>query len=208
MKGPEYCESRLKTSLDFAIAGGAISITSPLWGLMSIYNKRRNEPLFFNQERTGKEGNSFMMVKFETLYTGAENEDYDRKSYHCLPQEREKKDPRIKNRAMAFMRQTGLNELPQMLNVLRGEMSIVGPRPLPLDYIEEATLVFPEITKEWRKTALKIKPGVVGVSPLKTRRIPIEEFDQRAELDMIYVQEATFWRDIQIITQAFAAMRP
>lgn len=208
MKGPEYCESRLKASLDFAIASGAISVTSPLWSLMFIYNKRRGEPLFFKQERVGKGERSLMMVKFETLYTGAEDEIYHTRSYHCPPQDREKKDPRIKSKAMAFMRQTGLNELPQMINVLSGEMSIVGPRPLPLDYIEEAELIFPEITKEWRNTALKVKPGVVGISPLETRRIPIEKFDRRAKLDMIYVQEATFWKDVQIIAQAFVAMRP
>jgi len=147
-----------------------------------------------------------MMIKFETLYAGAENKDENKKSYHCQAHDREKSDPRISNKAMLFMRQTGLNELPQMINVLGGEMSIVGPRPLPLDYIEEAESLFPEITREWRKTALSIKPGVIGVSPLQTRKLPIEQFDQRAELDMIYLEEATFWKDLQIISQALVAI--
>lgn len=206
MRGHEYCHSQLKRNLDCAIASGSLATTSPLWLIMRLYNKSRGEPTFFRQERMGQNQQSFMVIKFETLYYGAENDQWHHTSYHTSSRNKDKLDPRIQNNAMGFMRQTGLNELPQLINVLRGEMSVVGPRPMHMDYIQEAEDIFPEITKEWRKAALTIKPGIVGVSPLETRRIPVEEFDKKAEADILYLEEATFWKDLQIIAQAAVSM--
>jgi lipopolysaccharide/colanic/teichoic acid biosynthesis glycosyltransferase len=206
MRGPEYLNSKLKFALDYAIAGGAIPATSPLWLTMYCYNRMRGEPLLFPQERIGKMGQPFMVLKFETLYSGAEATQEHITRLHSNRTERENTDPRIPNKAMAILRQTGLNEVPQVLNVLRGEMSIVGPRPLPNDYLNEAGILFPEIMREWRNIALRFKPGIVGVNPLKTRRIPVQQFEKIALSDIQYCEQATFWKDLSVIAEAMTAI--
>ena len=173
---------------------------------MYCYNRLRGQPILFSQERLGKNGKPFMVLKFETLYSGAEltQEHVDRLFSSQL--EREIGDPRVSNRVMALMRRSGLNEIPQIINVLKGQMSIVGPRPLSPDYLNLAKERFPELLREWKETALKFKPGVLGVSPLKTRRIPIQQFDKIAFADIRYCNEATFWRDMSVIAEVFVAI--
>ena len=185
---------------------GALPSTSPLWLAMYCYNKFRNEPVLFGQERLGVNLSPFITLKFETLYSGAEKEKEHLTRVSTPSFERERTDPRIRNKVMSFMRSTGLNEIPQILNVLKGDMSIVGPRPLYKEFFEKAGVLFPEIMREWRKTALTIKPGLVGVSPLTTRRLPAEEFDKIALEDIQYFEEATFWKDLIIISQAIVSV--
>ena len=206
MRGPEYLHSDLKRSLDLAVAYGSIPSTSPIWLAMYCYNRLRGEPLLFKQERIGVDDKAFFVLKFETLYSGAELTAEHSRRIHLEPQERERSDPRTPNRVMAFMRRTGLNELPQAINVIRNQMSIVGPRPLPSEYIEEAEDLFPDIMQHWRETVLNIKPGVVGVSPLTMRRIPVEQFEEGALADIKYFEEATFWKDLSVISEAVVCM--
>jgi lipopolysaccharide/colanic/teichoic acid biosynthesis glycosyltransferase len=206
MRGPEYLNSRLKSVLDYSIAGGAIPATSPLWLAMYCYNRMRGEPLLFPQERIGRTGRPFMILKFETLHSGTELTQEQVTRFHSNHTDREATDPRIPNRAMAFMRKTGLNEIPQIANVLRGEMSIVGPRPLPNDYLNEADKLFPEVLKEWREVALRFKPGIVGVSPLETRRLPVQQFDKIALADVQYCQQATIWKDLSVMAETMIAI--
>ena len=206
MRGSEYLESPLKRRLDIAIATGALPITSPLWGIMYAYNKHRQQPFLFKQERIGKNGTSFFMWKFETLYTGAENEAQHMKQLTSNSLDREKTDTRIPNSFLRFLRQTGLNELPQLINVTNGDMSIVGPRPLPPEFIDGAREIFPNLVQEWCETTLIHRPGFLGVSPRNTRKLPIQQFNDIAVEDIKYCQQATLWKDLTIIAEAFSGM--
>jgi lipopolysaccharide/colanic/teichoic acid biosynthesis glycosyltransferase len=206
MRGSEYLESKLKSTLDYSVASGALPVTSPFWLAMYCYNRLRKEPLLFQQERIGLFSQPFMVFKFETLFSRAELIQEQDDCFHKKQSERESTDSRVPNKAMSIMRKTGFNEIPQIINVLKGEMSIVGPRPLPKCFLTEAGEFFPEIMKEWRDTALRCKPGIVGVSPLKTRRLPIQQFNEIAIADIQYYQQATFWKDISVMAEAFVAI--
>lgn len=206
MKGERYHFSPLKRSLDLAIVTGAIPATSPIWLAMYCYNRSRQQPLLFQQKRLGKDGETFQVLKFETLTSGAELSPIQKVVIGNRGVVREKVDPRIPSESMMLMRETGLNELPQLINVLRGEMSMVGPRPLFASFLNEAEELFPNLVGEWKETALRLKPGVVGVSPLKTRRLPPSEFEQLAKEDIRYYYGASFWTDIAIIAEAMIAI--
>lgn len=206
MKGERYHFSPLKRSLDLAIVTGAIPATSPIWLAMYCYNKSRQQPLLFRQKRLGKDGKIFQVLKFETLTSGSELNPVQEMVIGNSGVARERIDPRIPSKSMLLMRETGLNELPQLINVLRGEMSVVGPRPLSASFLNEAEELFPNLVCEWKETALRLKPGVVGVNPLKTRRLPPTEFEQLALEDIKYYYEASFWRDITIIAEAMIAI--
>jgi len=204
-RGIEYCDSRLKRRWDVAVASGSLPATSPLWLAMYCYNKLRGQPLFFKQERIGKDNQKFLMIKFETLYKGAENDGYQSKAIHLPHLEKERCDPRTTSKILALMRRSGLNEIPQLINVLKGEMSIVGPRPLPPYVIQEVEEMFPELVRHWTEVALRVKPGMVGTSPLITRNLPVEQFEQTALTDIKYVETATFFGDLSIMAQAIIA---
>jgi len=140
------------------------------------------------------------------MYTGAEEKEQQRQCYHASRTKRENEDPRVANEMMRVMRKIGLNEIPQFLNVIRGEMSIVGPRPIPPDYLNEASEIFPETVRQWKEIVLRIRPGLVGVRPLVERRVPVERFDIKARTDIEYFYQATLWRDLSVIAEAAIAM--
>ena len=170
---------------------------------MYAENAHRNQPLFFTQKRLGENGEPFEMIKFETLYKGAENEETQLKQIHSRSNShKEQAETRVPNNRMRFLRKTGLNELPQAINVLKDEMSIVGPRPQPPYLIDTAADLFPEITREWKETALTIAPGLLGVRPLETRSLPVERFDVTAQADIEYFYNATLGRDFKVFAQA------
>lgn len=207
MKGPEYLHSPTKRKVDYVTASLLLTASSPLFVGMYIENKLREQPLFFTQERLGKNGEPFDMIKFETLYSGAEKEETQSRQMHSQSHKvKEASETRTPNNRMKFLRQTGLNELPQTINVLKGEMSIVGPRSQPLYFINAAEELFPNITQEWKNTALTVAPGLLGVRPLETRALPVEQFYKTAEADIEYFHNATMMRDFQVIYQAFRGL--
>lgn len=112
MRGPEYLNSGIKRSLDLAIGYGSLPLSSPIFTVMYCYNRRRGEPLFFEQERIGQVGKRFCIFKFETLYSGAEKSDFHHKRLYLDPKQKDSEDPRTPNRGMRLIRRTGLNELP------------------------------------------------------------------------------------------------
>lgn len=160
-----------------AIIGLAIRFTSP------------GAPVIFRQLRTGKGGSRFQMYKFRTMVPNAEalKSKYMHLNELQWPDFKITNDPRI-TRIGKFLRKTSLDELPQLINVLRGEMSLVGPRP---------TSFGPETYQLWHTSRLDVKPGITGLWQIFGRAQL--EFDDRLRLDIAYIERASLWLDIQIL---------
>jgi lipopolysaccharide/colanic/teichoic acid biosynthesis glycosyltransferase len=160
-----------------AIIAVVIRVTSP------------GEPVVFRQLRTGKGGRRFDMYKFRTMVPNAE--ELKSKYVHLnelqWPDFKITNDPRI-TPIGKFLRKTSLDELPQVVNVLKGDMSLVGPRP---------TSFGPETYKLWHTSRLDVKPGITGLWQVFGRAKL--EFDDRLRLDIAYIERASFWLDIQIL---------
>lgn len=171
----------LKKIIDFVGATIGLIIFSPLFLTISILIKSDSKgPVFFRQERIGRNGKIFTILKFRSMVEGAE------KIAPGLAVS--KNDPRI-TRVGKFLRRWTLDELPQFINVLRGEMSLVGPRPLPRSYFER----FDNFSKE----RLLIKPGIVSLVDIRGREmLPWEE---RFKLDVWYVKHWSLWLDLKIL---------
>lgn len=154
-----------------------------LWVLIKVDSKG---PVFFKQLRHGKDNVPFYCYKFRTMVV---NEEADIK-------QATKNDPRV-TKIGAFLRKTSLDELPQILNVIRGEMSIVGPRPHPLILNER-------FSKEINNLMCRhiVKPGITGLAQAKGYRGETSTFTQmnsRCRLDLFYVRNWSFWLDAKII---------
>ena len=136
-------------------------------------------PVFFTQERVGLNGKKFIMYKFRSMRTEAGGSELKPK---------DGRDPRI-TRVGHFLRLTSLDELPQILNVLKGDMSVVGPRP-------EMTFIVDTYDK-WQSLRLKVKPGITGLWQISAERnLPIHE---NLDYDMYYLQERSLLLDVVII---------
>ncbi len=198
MLANRYHNSVQKRLLDVVMSILFLAITSPLFLLITTISVLTSPgPVFFIQKRAGKEGKPFGIIKFRTMIVGAEK---FRKRYEKLnesdgPVFKIKNDPRF----TAFgkiLSNTGLDELPQFLNVLKSDMSIVGPRPLPVAEAKRITkedavrfLVKPGITSSW---------VVNGSHKLK--------FKKWMELDRQYVKNADLSTDMEIIIRTFVMM--
>lgn len=191
IKVSKYHDSLVKRSLDVCLSLFALSISSPITISIGIINKLAyNGPVFFLQKRTGKNGKVFEIVKFRTMVVNAEKL---KKKYRKLnesdgPVFKIKNDPRFTPFGK-ILSNTGLDELPQFLNVLRGEMSIVGPRPLPVEENKK-------LSKKYNLRLL-VKPGITsGWVVNGSHKL---RFNQWMKLDKKYVLSANFLTDIQII---------
>ena len=170
-----------------------IPITIIVW-FVRIAKKENNGPMFFEQLRIGKDGKLFRMYKFRSMCMNAdetlkkyleENEDA-RKEYKKY--KKLKKDPRI-TKVGCFLRKTSLDEFPQFINVLKGDMSLVGPRPyLPREK---------EDMGEFYSSIIKVKPGITG--PWQVRGRNKLKFEDRMKLDIEYVNNISLKRDIKIV---------
>ena len=181
----------IKRVMDIAL----VVLSMPLWvpalaiiGLVIRFTSP-GAPVIFKQLRTGKGGSRFNMYKFRTMVPNAE--ELKSKYMHLnelqWPDFKITNDPRV-TRVGKFLRKTSLDELPQLLNVLRGEMSLVGPRP---------TSFGPETYKLWHTSRLDVKPGMTGLWQIFGRAQL--EFDDRLRLDIAYIERASLWLDIQIL---------
>ena len=146
-------------------------------------------PVIFKQARTGKGGRRFDMYKFRTMVPNAEElkAKYAHLNELQWPDFKITNDPRI-TPIGKYLRKTSLDELPQIINVLRGEMSLVGPRP---------TSFGPETYKLWHTSRLDVQPGITGLWQVFGRAQL--EFDDRLRLDIAYIERASLWLDIQIL---------
>jgi exopolysaccharide biosynthesis polyprenyl glycosylphosphotransferase len=183
----------IKHLFDRAIALFVLILFSWLFALLALTIKLTSPgPVIFKQARGGKNGRKFMMYKFRTMVTDAEmqRDELARMNQMSGPVFKVDKDPRI-TRIGRFLRKTSLDELPQLWNVLRGEMSLVGPRPLPVYEVEKF-----ETTAQRRR--LSMKPGITCLWQISGRN-NITSFDQWVKLDLDYIDNWNLWLDAKIL---------
>ncbi len=153
-------------------------------------------PVFFIQYRTGRGGRRFAMCKFRTMVPNAE--EMKRQLMHLneleWPDFKITNDPRV-TRIGRFLRKTSLDELPQLFNVLKGDMSLVGPRP---------TSFKPETYERWHTERLDVTPGLTGLWQIIGRGS--SEFDDRVRMDVAYIERRCLWLDIHILVRTVLAV--
>ena len=184
----------LKRAIDYALSLVLLLILLPLMLIIAIAVKIASPgPIFFIQERVGLGGKTIKLIKFRTMYVDAEQrlEIYlannpQRKAewekYYSL-----EKDPRVIPYIGNFLRKTSLDELPNLINVLRGDISLVGPRPLPVYH-------YTQLAPEVRRLRQTVLPGVTGLWQIKRG-----DLNDLISLDTHYVQNWSLTMDIQII---------
>jgi len=148
-------------------------------------------PIFFAQQRTGRDGRRFRMLKLRTMVTDAEELKATLAHLNVLPPPDFKipDDPRI-TRVGRFLRATSLAGLPQLFNVLRGHMSLVGPRP---------TSFSPDTYDLWHTHRLDVAPGITGLWQVEGRNVTT--FDERLRLDVQYIRRRSLWFDLQLLAR-------
>jgi exopolysaccharide biosynthesis polyprenyl glycosylphosphotransferase len=180
----------LKRTLDVVVSSAGLVLLAPLLPIVALAVKLDSPgPVFFVHERLGLGGRRFRLFKLRTMVTDAEArmEEVREQSIHpvWLLVDR---DPRV-TRVGDFLRRTSIDELPQLLNVLRGEMSLVGPRPMPPGIDRHIT--------GWGRRRLDLKPGLTGLWQVLGRtEIPFEEM---IKLDYLYVTNWSLWGDIRLL---------
>ena len=193
----------LKTIMDYSGAAVALILFSPimLWAAWRI-KREDGGPILFRHTRIGKDLKPFQMYKFRTMTPDAEAQLVEMLKDDNLRAEFEslfkfKNDPRI-TKIGYFLRRTSLDELPQIFNVLKGEMSLVGPRPIVDREIE---LYYHDQAKE----IFSVKPGLTGLWQVSGRN-DVANYQQRINLDLRYIREAGVWTDVKIILRTFRSI--
>lgn len=196
-------ERFIKRLEDLAFASLGLAILSPLMGLIAVATKRTGPgPIIFKQERLGKNGEPFQFYKFRSMYTGADANDTKHREYIKELIKNDKvadkggkvykltADKRITS-VGRIIRRYGFDEIPQLWNVLKGEMSLIGPRPpLPYEYEEY---------EEFHKKRLVVKPGITGLWQVSGKSLL--SFDQMIMLDIRYINEWSIWLDMRILLE-------
>jgi lipopolysaccharide/colanic/teichoic acid biosynthesis glycosyltransferase len=173
----------------------ATLITAPLWipiiGVISLIIKTNdwNAPVIFSQFRTGKDGKRFKMYKFRTMVPNAEELKKELMHLNELawPDFKIPNDPRI-TKIGYFLRKTSLDELPQLFNILIGNMTLVGPRPT--SFKSETYLV-------WQTERLDVRPGITGLWQVQGRAEVL--FDERVRMEISYIKNCSLGLDLSII---------
>jgi lipopolysaccharide/colanic/teichoic acid biosynthesis glycosyltransferase len=163
--------------------------------IMKITNPR--EPIFFSQDRAGLGGKSFKIHKFRTMVVGAENKiaELRKLSEQDGPAFKLKNDPRI-TKLGRLLRSSSLDELPQLWNVMKGDMSLVGPRPLPIEEAEKCL--------QWQRRRLDVTPGLTCIWQVKGRSSV--SFAEWIRMDVEYIRRRTFFHDLSILLMTVPAV--
>ncbi len=173
----------LKRVFDILASVIGLLILSPVLFLLAIIVKlKHGSPILFKQTRPGKEGKPFTFYKFRTMTNETDEEG------NLLPD----KD-RLK-RFGSFLRKTSLDELPSLFNVLKGDMSLVGPRPLLMQYLP--------LYNKFQKRRHEVKPGITGWAQINGYRgetDTLDKMEKRVEYDLNYIRNWSLWLDIKII---------
>jgi len=203
-----------KRAIDILGSTFALIIFSPLFLVIALGIKISSHgPVFFKPERIGKNGKLFKMYKFRSMRMYSINGKLehaheilkrDKKMFHEYKSNsfKLKNDPRITFFGR-FLRKSSLDELPQLLNIFKGEMSLVGPRAYLPDELEEQQKVFPE-TKPLVKNLLKCKPGLTGYWQVSGRSNI--NFDQRIKMDVAYYKRRSILYDFELILRTIPAI--
>ena len=199
----------VKRAFDLTVALLALVVLAPLWAAISLLIKLDSKgPVFYRQERVGMDGRIFLFLKFRTMRTGADDRvhrEYQRRYIEGRPDTnlgdsrrpvyKLHDDPRV-TRTGRWLRRTSLDELPQLLNVLRGDMSVVGPRP-PIPYEVEAYAL-------WHRKRLDMKPGMTGLWQVSGRNRL--SFDEMVRLDLFYIENWSLWLDLKIMLRTLPVL--
>ena len=178
----------MNRALDAAAAGLGLALASPALAVVALAIKLDDRgPVFYRQRRVGLNGKEFELLKLRTMEVGAEQ-----KGAGLAVNEG---DPRI-TRAGRLLRRLSIDEVPQLWNVVRGDMSLVGPRPTLAYQVERYT--------PRQRRRLEVKPGITGWAQIHGRaRLPWEE---RIELDVWYVEHRSPWLDLKILARTPLAL--
>jgi len=190
--GRSWCLSWSRRFLDFVTAGAVLALLSPVLALIALAIKLDSPgPVTFRQWRTGLAGRRFQIYKFRTMREDAEQlkEGLRRLSRHGLesPDFKISDDPRV-TRVGRFLRRLSIDELPNLLNVFHGDMSIIGPRPTSFDV---------DCYEAWHLERLAVLPGITGLWQISGRSEL--DFDDRVRLDCYFIRSQSFWLDLKIL---------
>ena len=183
----------VKRAIDIFLSSFLLIIASPIFLIISLIIKiKTHGPVYYVQERTGLRGKIFRMFKFRTMLPGAEEQLEKLKGQNEMigPVFKSAEDPRI-TPVGKFLRRYSLDELPQLCNVLKGQMSLVGPRPLPVYETKNF-----EAFKDHRRYS--VLPGLTGLWQVSGRS-QIEDFSQWVRLDLEYIDSWSLWLDFVIL---------
>jgi len=197
--GRRRSELAFKRGLDVVGAIGGLVVLSPVFAVLTVAIWATDgRPAFFRQPRAGLHGRPFTIAKFRTMARDADAQRAALRAHNEIAGGASFKltdDPRVT--AMGrFLRRTSLDELPQLWNVLRGEMSLVGPRPHPFDDLEGY--------QEWHYARLAMKPGMTGLWQISARRDP--DFDRWVAQDLQYIRGWSPLLDIRIMLKTLPAL--
>ena len=191
-------ELALKRILDIVGAAAGLILLSPvLLAAALAIRVRDGSPVLFRQVRIGRHGRPFTIYKFRTMVRDAEERfaevanasETKGAAFKMLD------DPRVTSLGR-ILRTSSIDELPQLINVLRGEMSLVGPRPAPPREVDQYDM--------WHRRRLSMRPGMTGLWQIKVRLD--DHFDDRAQLDLQYIDQWTFWTDLAILLRTVPAL--
>jgi exopolysaccharide biosynthesis polyprenyl glycosylphosphotransferase len=195
----DWWHSSVKRFLDVVISACLLMLLSPFFLIIAVLLKIFSAgPVFFRQERVGLNKRRFLILKFRTMVPAAEDllPALELQNEASGPVFKIKEDPRI-TPIGRILRRTSLDELPQLVNVLRGDMSLVGPRPLPVrDY--------QGFSEDWQRRRFSVRPGITCLWQVTGRSsIP---FEQWMKLDLQYLDEWSLWLDMKILAQTVSAV--
>lgn len=198
-----------KRLLDLLVALAIITVFLPFWLIVPLLIYIDSGlPILFRHKRIGKDGRQFYIIKFRSMIPGADEflHHYDKKLLRKFKKGdwkiAAKEDPRI-TRLGRVLRALTIDEFPQLFNVLKGEMSMVGPRAYVKNELVEQTKKHPE-TRPYVKKILSVKPGITG--PWQTSGRNEIPFTQRAKMDAEYADHLSIFQDIRILLRTPKAM--
>jgi exopolysaccharide biosynthesis polyprenyl glycosylphosphotransferase len=189
----------MKRVLDFLVALTALILLAPIMSLAALLIKLTSPgPILFEQERIGQNKRQFTIYKFRSMVADAETKmrQIEHLNEVSGPVFKIKLDPRVTTIGK-FLRKTSIDELPQLINVLKGDMSLVGPRPLPVRDYEG-------FSEDWHRRRFSVRPGITCLWQVGGRSsIPFEKW---MELDMQYIDKWSFWLDLKILAMTIPAV--
>lgn len=182
-----------KSAMDVICSGLGLLLLGPLFLVVAVCIRLDSRgPVFYRQKREGKDGRIFEMLKFRTMRDGAEELRDSLLSANLQdgPAFKVKDDPRV-TRVGRYLRKSCIDELPQLLNVLKRDMSLVGPRPLPVSESRASDL--------WHRQRLTVLPGLTCLWQVAGDRNM--KFDRWMRLDLLYIRKRGFWLDLGLIAR-------
>ncbi len=187
--------TRAKRWLDLLLSASGLAVSAPLWAMIAALIKLQDGgPIFFSQERVGLNGRLFRALKFRSMAVDAEA--------RTGPIQSGRHDPRV-TRVGRFLRATAMDELPQLWNIFRGDMSFVGPRALRPGEIEvngRGVVVHLEDVPGFRDRCA-VTPGLTGVAQIYAARDVVRRHKFR--YDKLYIARQSFWLDVRLISLSF-----